>query len=302
MSDVAAIIERLYRTYLYPPDARPAQCFLNTDDLSSTNRAVFFKQFVLPEDEELVAVGTIIEIDSELMQVVEYDPNTLGATVNRGVMGTEAVAHSTVGVEQPIILSPPYPRLSVFNAVADNIITLYPRLYTVTAGSVSSVMGGVCAVDDALAVEVVEAWEDGGTQGIDAKMVDYHQAVGGRALITNVRVGQVWIRYRRRFGDAQAETDTWESLGFEERWANIVMAGAAGDLFAGRDLPASHTEWVGAALQAETIPVGTRSQLSRQLLTYKEYLITQAQKEMRAEYGVKAHMRGAGEMVVRSAF
>jgi hypothetical protein len=88
----------------------------------------------------------------------------------------------------------------------------------------------------------------------------------------------------------------------EERWVNIVMAGAAADVFAGQDLSASHTEWVGAALQAENIPVGTRSQLSRTLVAYKEHLLLAAQKEMRAEYRAKSHMRGAGQVVTRSAW
>ena len=88
----------------------------------------------------------------------------------------------------------------------------------------------------------------------------------------------------------------------EERWVNIVMAGAAGDLFAGRDLPAVLTRWVGAALEAEAVPVGTRSQLARQLVQYRDHLLTQAQKEMRAEYKTKIHMRPATQVTSRSAW
>ena len=110
----------------------------------------------------------------------------------------------------------------------------------------------------------------------------------------------MWVRYRRRFGDAADETATLASLGMEERWVNIVMVGTAADMFAGRDLPASETRWVEAVLEAETIPVGTRSQLARQLLQNKEHLIKQAQKEMRAEYKVKTHMKT--QVRVRSVF
>jgi hypothetical protein len=297
---VGAIVDRLYRTYLYPPNARPAQCFLNgaITDVAGT---LVVQNFVLPEDAELMAAGVVLEIGSELIQVVTYDDATSTATVNRGVMGTTNVAHND---DDPVLLAPPYPRLSVFQSVADNIITLYPRLYTVTTGSVTEVAAGLSAIDDPLAVEVVEAWPDGfhNDIDIDARIVDYHPATGGRTLITNVSAGQVWVRYRRRFGDAQSETDTLASLGMEERWVNIVMAGAAADVFAGQDLSASHTEWVGAALQAENIPVGTRSQLSRTLVAYKEHLLLAAQKEMRAEYRAKSHMRGAGQVVTRSAW
>jgi hypothetical protein len=297
---VAVIIDRLYRTYLYPPDHRPAQCFLD-GGITDVALALTLKNFVLPEDEELMAAGVVIEIDSELIQVVSYDPLTMISTVIRGFMGTAKAAHSD---EAPTLLSPPYSRQSVFEAVADQIVTLYPKIYTVTTGSVVDVAQGLAAVDDALAVEVVEVWQDGFQSAIDvdARIVDYHPSTGGRTLHTNIPTGMAWVRYMRRFGDAADETATLASLGMEERWANIVMAGAASFLFAGLDLPASHTEWVGAALQAENIPVGTRSQISRQLLAYKEHLLIQAQKEMRAEYKAKTHMRNAGQVVTRSAF
>lgn len=296
---VAAIVDRLFRTYLYPPDARPAQAFVKTQLLIG-GTSLDLKNFVIPEDEDLMAAGVVIEIGSELIQVTAYDAITLVASgLLRGFMGTTAVQHE---VDDPVLLSPPYSRLSVFQAVADNIITLYPRLYTVTTGSVVPVSNGIAALDDVLAVEVVECWENGLSSAVDydARIVDYHAAVGGRALITNLASGQVWVRYRRRFGDAADETVTLADLGLEERWVNIVMVGAAADMFAGRDLPASETRWVEAVLEAETIPVGTRSQLARQLLQHKEYLITQAQKEMRAEYKAKVHMKT--QMRVRSAF
>lgn len=300
MSTVGAVMERLYRTYLYPPDIRPAQAHLNTA-LNASDTSVVFKNFVIPEDEELVKVGAVIEINAELMQLVGYDELTTTGTVIRGVMGTTAASHL---VDDPILLSPPYPRLSVLEAVADNIITLYPRLYQVTTAEIVSIGGGIAPLDDTLAVEVVEAWSEGfgSTQDHDARIVDYHPAVGGRALVTNLHTGDLWVKYRRRFGNATAESDTLASLGVEDRWANIVMIGAAADLFAGRDLPATHVEWVEAVLQAENIPVGSRSSLATRLASYREYLMENAKKEMRAEYRAKQHMRPAVQVRTRSPF
>ncbi len=297
---VGAVVDRLYRTYLYPPDSRPAQCFL---DGAITNVALVLtvKNFMLPEDENLMAAGVVIEIGSELIQVVSYDETTLIATVLRAQQGTTAAAHSD---EDAVFLSPPYTRLSTFEAVADNILTLYPKLYTVTTGSVASMGGGVAPLDDPLAVEVVEVWADGmiGAQDIDARIVDFHHSVGGRALITNVNVGSVWVRFRRRFGDATSEATTLASIGMEQRWINIVMAGAAADLLMGRDISAAHTDWVGAALPAENIPVGTRSSIAQRLAGYREHLHDLAKKEMRAEYKSKVHMRPAEAAVHRGAF
>lgn len=299
MSTVGAIIDRLYRTYLYPPDARPAQAHLDTA-INTTVTSVILKGFVLPEDEELLGVGSVLEIGSELMQVTAYDELTLTATVLRGVMGTTA---ATAAVDDPVLLNPPYPRLSVFNAVADNILTLYPTIYTVTAANLVTVTAGIAAIDDTLAVEVVECWPDGfnNDRSAEARIVDYHPAVGGRALIADAS-GDLWVRYRRRFGDAQTEADTLTSLGMEERWVNIVVVGAAADLFAGRDLPASHTEWVSGALEAENIPVGTRGQLSRQLAAYRSYLLDHAGREMRAEYKATTRMRKVASVSYNSPF
>lgn len=300
MSTVGALIDRLYRTYLYPPDLRPAQCFLN-GAIDAATTTVVVSDFVLPEDEQLMAAGVVIEAEAELMQVVSYSSLTFTATVIRGFMGTTAATHAN---DTPVLLSPPYARQSALDAVGDNILTLYPRLYTVTAGALTPVTAGVATLDDPLAVEVIEVWSDDmmGTQDIDARIVDFHPATGGRSLITNLAHGSMWVRYRRRFGDATSEADTFTSLGLEERWANIVVAGAAADLMSGRDVPEVHTDWVGAVLKAENIPVGTRGEVSQRLAAYREYLITQAQKEMRAEYKAKVHMRGAARVVTRGAF
>ena len=298
MTDVAAIINRLTRTYLYPPDARPAQAHLATA-INATATSVVFKNFVLPEDEELMKVGAQFEINSELFDTVGYDENTTTATVLRASGGTTAASHS---VDDPIIISPPYTRLSIFEAVGDNILTLYPKLYTVTTTAVSTVAPGIAALDDALAAEIIEVWPDGfhSAVDLDAKIVDYHPAAGGRAVVLNLQdVSNVFVRYRRRMGDATAETDTMADLGVENRWVNIVMAGAAADIFAGRDLSASHVDWVGAALQTENIPVGTRMNLAQQLAAYREYLFDKAQAEMQAEYRAKIHMRNPTRVVVR---
>lgn len=297
---VGAAVDRLYRQYLYPPDARPAQALLTSaiDDAVDT---VNIGNFIIPEDEELMKNGTVIEVDSELMQTTAFSTLTNDATVLRGIMGTAKAAHV---INSLVTLSPPYSRLSAFEAVADNILTLYPKLYTVTTGSVSSMGGGVAPLDDPLAVEVVEVWADGlmSSQDIDARIVDFHPSVGGRALITNVAVGSVWVRFRRRFGDAASESTTLASLGMENRWINIVLAGSAADLLMGRDLSAAHTDWVGAVLEAETIPVGTRSSIAQRLAGYREHLLDLAKKEMRAEYKSKVHMRPADAAVHRGAF
>jgi len=297
---IAELIDRLFRTYLEPPDFRPVEIQLTGPLTADVNDNIMtVAGFIVPEDQDLLAIGTVIEVDRELMQVLSYDPSLNQIGVIRGFLSTPLTSY---GVENKLgKLAPMYPRESVFQSVADNIIQLYPKLYSVNVSNLVTVNNNIAGMEDPLAVEVVEVWRDGVSNDVDfdARMVDYHPAVGGRAVITNVLSGGIWIRYRRRFGKPTDETTTIESLGVDERWVNIVMAGAAGDLMAGRDVPATSTEWVQNTLQAESIQVGQRTAVAVGLARYRELLITRAEAEMSAEYRPKVHMRSPWKQVVR---
>ena len=301
-STVGDILARLFRTYLYPPDFQPVTSFLTTALVAEEGLSTLsLGGFAVPEDENLLRVGSILEADTELMIVREYNETTQEITVLRGVYGTTSQAHAT---DAPVIMNPPYSRFSAMEQIADNIMQLYPRLYTVTAENLVEVTGGVAGVGDDLAVEVVSVWKGDFDRGpsVDAKIVDYHPAVGGRALLSNVPMGNLWVRYRRRMGNVTSESQTLDSIGMDARWTGIVMVGAAADLFAGRDLPASQVEWVSGVLQAENIEVGTRAQLSVGLARYRELLLSRAEKEMAAEYKIGTHMSDAISVKVRGAF
>lgn len=275
------LIDRTFRTWLEPPDSQPATCRLDSA-ITDSQTSVTFTNFALPEDEDLLRAEMEIEIESELLILTTYDDLTSTGEVERGVAGTTAVAHD---IDTRVKIAPPYSRLAVSDALADNIITLYPDLYTVRAENISSVGFNVAAIEDPLAVEVVEVWNNmHATMDVEARIVDYHPLVGGRAVITEHPLGDFWIRYRRRFGSATSEDDLLADLGVDPRWNTIVMVGACADLFAGRDIPATHTGWVSAVLEAENIPVGTRMGLAMQLQNYRQRLLGEAKSEMRAEY------------------
>jgi hypothetical protein len=282
MSNVRGLVQRLYRTYLQPPDAQPAQVALAAPLTDGTATTLTLGQFTIVEDENLLRQGSVIEVDEELMSVTDWDIVTRVVTVVRGQMGTEAVAHT---VPNLVTLSPTYPLSSVYEAVRDNIVGLYPSLYTVAHTSLASVSGEVFPINDPQIVEVLQVWPHQGSNEVDiaAQVVDFHPQAAGRAVVTKTGVGTIWIRYRRRFGVAESMDDLLEDLGLESVWETIVMVGAAADLFAGRDMPASHVEWVGQVLEAETIQVGTRTSLSVGLARYRDLLIKRFQKEMSGE-------------------
>ena len=283
---------RLLRTYLYPPDYQPVTNFL-VAPLDATQTDIQMAEWAVPEDENLLRIGSILESGKELMLVTSYDENLKIVTVLRGIYGTIPAA---LGPGQPVIMNPPFSQQSIYEAVADNITTLYPKLWTVTADNLVEVAGGVAPMQDDLAVEVISVWSDnfGQSPDIHAKIVEYHPSTGGRSLLTNVSSGSIWLRYKRRMGTVESSDDLLEDLGVNERWVNIVMVGAAADLMAGRDIPRSQSEWVGQTLEAENVQVGTRASLSVGLARYRELLMERAQREMEGEYKPKVRMRTAG--------
>lgn len=286
MSTVQTIIDRLFRTYLTPPDAQYAQVPLAVSIDAATDEAQL-GSFTIAEDENLLRQGSLLELDQELVRVQSYDSLNRVATISRGQYGTEAQAHATPTL---INVNPAYPAQSVFEAVRDNILQLYPKLYTVRSEALASVSGNVFPLSNPLIAQVLRVWPDQASVEVDiaAESVEFHPQAAGPAIVTKVDVGSIWVRYRSRMAVAESPEDKLVDLGMEDVWASIVMAGAAADLFAGRDLPKSHVDWVGAVLEAENIPVGTRTQLSTGLARYRELLISRFSKEMRGADSNKA--------------
>ncbi len=288
---VASIMDRLFQQFLTPPDDQFAQVRLGSDVTDTTVDTILLGGFTIPEDESLLRQGSLLELDQELVRVVTYDPSAGSVTVTRGEYGTVRSTHTT-----PLLmnLNPPYTRASVFEAVSDNIIILYPKLFTVSQEYLSTVSNGIFPIGDDLAVQLLTAWGEGwsGSSEVQGTIVDFHQLAGGRAFIMNEPTsGSLWFRYRRRMGKATSEADVLTDLGVDERWVNIVTTGAAADLMVGRDIPAAQTEWVKSVLEAESISVGTRMSIAGGLRQYRNMLLDDAANEMRAEYRPKVRMR-----------
>lgn len=287
---VKSIIERLYQQWLTPPDDQDILVALALD-VDDVNEEIRLGKFVIPEDEQLLRQGSILELDQELVRVQTYDAVSGAVTVIRGQYGTVPTAHT-----QPlfIAINPSYTRASVFEAVADNIIALSPRLYTVGVEYLSTVSAGVFPINDNLAVQVLSAWGEGwsGSTNIHSEVVDFHQLAGGRAIIANFpgAAGSMWFRYRRRMAKPATEGDELVDLGVDDRWIGVVIVGAAADLMVGKDIPATQVEWVKSVLEAENIRVGTRLSISAGLRQYHEILLARFTDEMDAEYGIEVHM------------
>jgi len=279
MATVGDVIDRIFRSYLEPPNQQPAMTRLGAS-LTDSATSVTLSTFEVPEDEELLRQGTVLEIDSELVKVEAYTSPT--ATVRRGMLGTTATAHANGAY---VKLAPPFPRIDVFNSVKENIVLLGSRLYTVRTVYMGLDHGGIAPVE---ASAVSPRWWQPesvpDTRITDCMIIDYHPQVGGRAFAVPGWVGGGYGTYRRRMLAPTSEADTLDELGVEDVWVPIIMVSVAADLLVGRDIPKSQTEWISQALEAENIQVGTRTRLAGALRNYRNILISDFENEMAIEY------------------
>ena len=135
MAAVSTLVDRIYRDFLNKPDDLSAFSRLDgaiNDSVTSLNyEAGLFSV----EEENLLGSGALIEIGQEIMLVTSATTSTRTLTVSRGYAGTSAAAHSD---NDNIFVNPTFPRKTVFDAVGDNIVRLYPSLYNVTTTNVTS--------------------------------------------------------------------------------------------------------------------------------------------------------------------
>ena len=295
MSTVEQIVDRLKRSFLVAPDNQPAISSISTAltaDVGDT--AVTFGAFGLVEDEAFLLPGAIVELNRELVRIVTYDETTKNAVIIRQVDSTPLQAHDA-GAQA--VLAPSFARQSMYEAVSDNIIRLYPRLFTVRAELLVSVAYGVYPIYDDLAVDIVSAWSEVETYGvardIKAEIVDFHPQVNGRAVLCPLAVDTLWVRYRRRMKRPEDVEDVMADLGVDDPWEEIVIVGAASDLAMNADIPYLRADFLGDVAENEVVRFGSRTSIARALGQKREQLIDQAMREMRAEYRPKVHRRSA---------
>ena len=301
---VASIMERLYQQYLTPPDNQDVQVWLGAS-ITDTDTTIELGSFAIPEDEALLRQGVQMELGQELVRVLSYDNAIPSVEVVREDSGTVAVAHDTPTLMK---VSPSFTRASIFEAVADNIALLHPKLFTVAQEYMPHLGDGVYALSDQLVTDIISIWADNeglggsftqyeydynGTINITGELVSYHPLVGGRAIICYAGDRNIWARLRRRTGRPTSETDTLEAVGVDPRWVNIVMAGAAADLMVGRDVPATQTEWVKSVLEAENIRVGTRMSIAAGLRQYRNMLLADTEREISTDNRPRIRIRDA---------
>jgi len=221
------------------------------------------------------------------MLVTSANTSTRIITVSRGYQGTTASAHSD---EDNIYLNPTFPRKSVFDAVADNIVRLYPSLYNVTTTSVTS--GSTYAEVPASTVEVLTSYvqnssgEQYTSAGIEL-LRDFPPSSTNTAVqFYNTSTGKtVYLVVKRKFVRPTSESDDLATTCLiSDEYQQIVMIGAVADIVGATDIDATTQEFITERLAADNYPVGSGERLRNALLRLRSLLIDEARGNLRSLY------------------
>jgi hypothetical protein len=287
MAAVSTLVDRIYRDFLNKPDDLAAFSRLDGSITDSDTSLIYEDNLFSSEEENLLDGGALIEIDQELMLVTSSNTSTRTLTVARGYAGTTAAAHSD---NANVYINPTFPRKSVFDAVADNIVRLYPSLYNVTTTSVTSASTYVEV--PASTVEVLTSYVQNSSgelytsAGIEL-LRDFPPSSTNTAVqFYNTSTGKtVYLVVKRKFVRPTAETDDLATdCLISDEYQQIVMIGAVADMVGATDIDATTQEFITERLAAENYPVGSGERLRNALLRLRSLLIDEARGNLRSLY------------------
>ena len=317
MSNIGNLVDRTYREYLEPMDDIVSYTTLSTTINDSATSVVFNGDLLSVEEEDALDAGAIIEIGQELMICTDLNAVTNTITVTRAARGTTATSHTAGDL---IKISPPFPRINVFDAVCDQIKNLYPTLFATETKSVTSKVGYIplSGANDNYLIAPLKAIsqqtdfaansDESGViyRGVAVELIDlpnpftYTDADGVSQTITysnngpnkvnavqvyNVSAGHtVFVTFKKKFVEPTAESDTLATIGLENEYEPIIMAGVAAQMMAGRDIPTATADYITDQLSVSSFPVNSANSIRNSLLQYQQLLINQARKYLRAKY------------------
>ena len=288
MAAVSTLVDRIYRDFLNKPDDLSAFSRLDGAMSDTTGTTLTYESGLFSSEEEnLLGNGALVEVDQELMLVTAANTSTRTLTVSRGYAGTTAATHAD---ETNVFINPTFPRKSVFDAVADNIVRLYPSLYNVTTTNVTS--NSTYAEVPASTVEILTSYvqnasgEQYTSAGIEL-LRDFPPSTTNTAVqFYNTSNGKtVHLVVKRKFVRPTSETvDLATDCLISDEYEQIVMVGAVADIVGATDIDATTQEFITEKLAQENYPVGSGERLRNALLRLRSLLIDEARGNLRSLY------------------
>ena len=318
---ISNLVDRVYREYLEPPDFVESYSYLKTAISDSATEIIYEGDLFSVEEEDALDAGAIIEIGQELMYTTALNQVSNTITVVRGARGTTAAAHS---IGDLIKITPAFPRKNVYDALSDQIENLYPTLFAtetleLTSGTGYRLLGTYGTDGDTYnylvtplkAISQYTDWQSGSDQtgltykGVAVELIDLPNpftwtddtstertktyTTGPNVVhalqfygISNGHT--VYVTFKKKFVAPTSEDTTLTSVGLETEYEPIIMAGAAAQLVAGKDINTMNAPFITDQLNAQNFPVGSSNTIRNSLLQYQQILIQQARKNLRAKY------------------
>ncbi len=320
MANIGNLVDRTFREYLEPMDDIVSYTTLSTGVNTTETSIVFNGDLLSVEEEDALDTGTIIEIGQELMICTDLNAVTDTITVTRAARGTTAASHTAGDL---IKIAPPFPRKNVFDAVCDQIKNLYPTLFAtetleVVVGDGYTLLGTYDAPGTnnylVAPIKSISQYTDFAAnsdstnvvfRGVAVELIDlpnpfvYNDNDGVERTITYTTGPDVvhalqfagiasghtaYVTFKKKFIDPTAETDTLATVGLEDEYEPIIMAGVAAHMLSGRDIPTATTDYITDQLSTSSFPVDSATRIRNSLLSYQRALIQQARKDLRARY------------------
>ena len=319
-TNIRGLIDRVFREYLEPNDDLNSYTALASGISNSATEISFNADLLTQEEEDVMDAGTIIECDQELMYCTDVNTVANTVTVVRGVRGTTADSHDANAI---LKIAPVFTRKGVFDAVSDQITNLYPTLYAVetkevTSGTGYTLLGSYDSpgtnnylVTPIKAISQYTDWSAGSDQtgltfkGVPVEMIElpnpftYTDSTSTERTITytvgpdvvhalqfaGIASGHTcYVTFKKKFVQPTLESDTLATIGLEDEYEPIIMAGVAAHMLSGRDIPSATADYITDQLAVATYPVGASSNIRNGLLSYQATLLEQAKKDLKARY------------------
>jgi hypothetical protein len=282
---MSTVVDRLYREWLTPSDQQPVQVALGVTVDDSETAMALDTDMMSPDEVGLISPGVVLEVGLEQMLVTYFVADV--ATVRRGHAGTTAAAH-TVG--DLVVFAPRFPRQAAFDALADEVVALHPRLWGRSIESFAQTNGSPQDCDYT-AVDIASvAWLNNGyfQTGTGQVISGWPASSTGRAVV----IGGVPSGYnaittlKHEIPRPTLLTDDLTSTDFRllYEWASIIVIGAAARMSGYIDPTRLSVDWAANAEQNALAPAGTATALNRRLAQLKEDHLKTAERRQQAEY------------------
>lgn len=292
MSTVGALVNRVMGEWLRPAGEQPLIAFVNAA-VDDTTTSIPVDATSLSVDERgLLSPGVTVEIGRELVLIkdIAISGVVYTLTVVRGWSGTTAASHAQ---GDPAIVAPDVHRDAVFQAVAMEVLALWPTLWATTTIEVTSDSGYVEVPADVASTESYR-WQDGTTwrPGGVRLLRNFTPSNTGKAVqFIDVPKGKTgYLTYRRKFTRPTTEAETLADLGVEDDWHEIIVLGAASRCVAQMDPSRLSVDWVTQTQEAQISAPGTASALARRLRLMREEELADAGKRWKAEHPTVVRM------------